>query len=86
LILLNSERIPYEIEQSITSPLYDLELDIGEVISPMIYSEKEWNSKYRFIPFSKNVMREGKLLRQNTSLKTIALRGLLTLSLNSYSL
>jgi hypothetical protein len=50
------------VEQGIASPLYDLEFDIGEVISPMIYSEKEWNSKYRFTPFYKNVMREGKLL------------------------
>lgn len=62
LILLNRERIAYEVEQRIASPLYDLEFDIGEVISPMIYSEKEWNSKYRFTPFYKNVMREGKLL------------------------
>lgn len=62
LILLNRERISYEVEQRISSPLYDLEFDTGEVISPMIYSEKEWNSKYRFTPFYKNVMREGKLL------------------------
>lgn len=62
LILLNRERISYEIEQGITSPLYDLEFDTGEVISPMIYSEKEWNSKYRITSFYKNVMREGKLL------------------------
>ena len=62
LILLNRERISYEVEQGIASPLYDLEFDICEVFSPMIYSEKEWNSKYRFTPFYKNVMREGKLL------------------------
>jgi len=62
LILLNRERISYEVEHGISSPLYDLEFDTGEVISPMIYSEKEWNSKYRFTPFYKNVMREGKLL------------------------
>jgi hypothetical protein len=24
---------------------YDLEFDTGEVISPMIYTEQEWNSK-----------------------------------------
>ncbi len=62
LILLNRESISYEVEHGISSPLYDLEFDTGEVISPMIYSEKEWNSKYRFTPFFKNVMREGKLL------------------------
>jgi len=62
LILLNRESISYEVEHGISSPLYDLEFDTGEVISPMIYSEKEWNSKYRFTPFYKNVMLEGKLL------------------------
>jgi len=59
LILLNRDKIFFEVEQEISYPLYDLEFDTGEVISPMIYSEKEWNSKYRLTPFYKNVMREG---------------------------
>ena len=62
LILLNRDNITLEIEQEITYPLYDLEFDSGEVISPMIYSEKEWNSKYRVTPFYQNVMKEGELL------------------------
>ena len=62
LILLDKDKISLEIEQGITYPLYDLEFDTGEVISPMIYSEKEWNSKYKVTPFYQNVMREGKLL------------------------
>jgi len=39
-----------------------LEFEIGEVISPMVYSEKEWESNYRITPFYSNVMREGQLL------------------------
>lgn len=62
LILLNNDKITTEVERNVTSPLYDLEFEIGEVISPMIYSEKEWNSKHRVTPFYSNVMREGKLL------------------------
>ena len=62
LILLNKEMITPEIEEEITDPLYDLEIDMGEVISPMIYSEKEWNSKYKVTPFYHNVMKEGRLL------------------------
>ncbi len=62
LILLNKDKISQEEEQKITYPLYDLEFDTGEVISPMIYSEKEWNTKYKITPFYQNVMREGKLL------------------------
>ncbi len=62
LILLNKDQISPEDEQKITYPLYDLEFDTGEVISPVIYSEKEWNTKYKITPFYKNVMREGRLL------------------------
>ncbi len=62
LILINKDDISNEVEREITYPLYDLEFDTGEVISPMIYSEKEWNSKYKVTPFYQNVMREGILL------------------------
>lgn len=62
LILLNKDEITPEEEQKISDPLYDLEFETGDVISPMIYSEKEWNTKYKITPFYKNVMREGRLL------------------------
>ncbi len=62
LILLNKDKISEETERKITYPLYDLEFDTGEVISPMVYSQKEWNTKYKVTPFYKNVMSEGKLL------------------------
>ncbi len=62
LILLNKEQISPETEQKITWPLYDLEFDTGEIISPMIYSQREWNNKYRLTPFYRNVMRDGILL------------------------
>ena len=62
LILLNRDSISSEIEHRITHPLFDLEFDTGEIISPVIYSEKEWNSKYWVTPFYQNVMKEGRLL------------------------
>jgi predicted nucleotidyltransferase len=71
LILLNKERITPEIEEEITFSLYDLEFETGEVISPMVYSEKEWNTKYKITSFYHNVMQEGKLLCQNINLKII---------------
>ena len=62
VILLNKDTITLETERSITYPLYDLEFDSGEVISPMIYSEKEWNAKYKITPFYKNMTKEAILL------------------------
>ena len=62
LILLNNDTISADTEQEITSPLYDLEFDIGEVISPMIYSEREWFDKYKFTPLFNNIMRDLRLV------------------------
>jgi predicted nucleotidyltransferase len=40
--------------------LYNLELELEEVITPIIKNEDEWNSdKYRVTPLYKNVMNDG---------------------------
>ncbi len=62
LILLNQEKISADIEKEITYSLYDLEFEIGELISPMLYTEKDWNIKYSVTPFYKNVMKDSRLL------------------------
>lgn len=62
LILLNRDNIPAEVEKDITYALFDLEFDTGELISPMVYSEKEWFNKYQITPFFHHVMKEGELL------------------------
>lgn len=59
---MKKDKITYDDEIKITYPLYDLEFETGELISPMVYSEKEWNSKYKNTPFYQNIMQEGKLL------------------------
>jgi predicted nucleotidyltransferase len=62
LILLDTETISSKLEEKITYPLYDIEFETGEMISPKVYSEKEWFSKYKITPFYKNVMKNGILL------------------------
>lgn len=62
LILVSADAVTSELEREITSPLYDLEFETGEIISPSVYSLKEWHQKHRVTPFYKNVMREGEKL------------------------
>ena len=62
LILLNRDSITHEQVETIRYPLYDVELEAGEVFSAIFYPEKEWNKKHSVTPFYENVMREGKLL------------------------
>lgn len=57
LILINKEVITYELEKRITDPLFELEFDTGEIISPMIYSENEWNYKYSVTTYYQSVMK-----------------------------
>jgi len=62
LILLSSDIVTSDMERLITSPLYDLEFDTGEVISPSVFAQKDWHRKHSVTPFYHNVMRDGKLL------------------------
>ena len=62
LILLNRDKITDEIDKDISYSLYDLELEKDEIISPIIYTLNEWQTKYWVTPFYHNVMKEGKLL------------------------
>ena len=59
LILLNQPEVSFNQETEIMDDYYDLELSSGVVISPIIYSKKEWNTKYSSIPLHLNINEEG---------------------------
>ncbi len=62
IILLKKENFSRETEIKIKYPLYDIEFETGTIISPLIFSEKEWKTKHRITPFYHNVMKEGVVL------------------------
>jgi len=62
LVLLDKEKITLHDRQEITYPLYDIELDTGIIISPQVFSKKQWESRLSFTPFYHNVMNEGIVL------------------------
>ncbi len=41
---------------------YDIELDTGIILSPVIKNIEKYNSRVKFIPFYKNVQKEGVVL------------------------
>jgi predicted nucleotidyltransferase len=59
LILLNSQNVSFEFETKFMDEFYDLELETGEVISPLIYAKSDWNSNYAVTPFFENIKKEG---------------------------
>lgn len=62
LILIDKDTITYSVETRIKYPLYDLEYDTGKVISPLVFSRKDWETRHSITPFYRNVKREGILL------------------------
>ena len=58
LILLDKERITSADMDEMSYPMRELGWKINEVLNPVMYTFKDWESK-RFTPFYKNVMKEG---------------------------
>ncbi|WP_394809866.1 nucleotidyltransferase family protein [Bacteroides xylanisolvens] len=61
LILLDGEKMTLKDEESITLPLYELELKTGVSISPIVTLKKLWENR-PFPPFYINVTNEGVVL------------------------
>ncbi len=59
LILLDKTKITRADEKRVKYPLYDIEFDTGKIISPLVLSKKEWETRHKITPFYENVMKEG---------------------------
>jgi uncharacterized protein len=62
LILLDKDNLTREDAKRIKYPLYSIEIDTGRIISPIVFSKKEWETKHQITPFYENVKREGIVL------------------------
>ena len=62
LILLNKEKITWQDEKRVKYPLYDIEFDYGKIISPLVLSKKDWETRHKITPFYENVTNEGIVL------------------------
>ena len=59
LILIEKEKITRKDEKRIKYPLYDLEFETGQIISPLLFSMKEWEDKHSITPLYNNIKQEG---------------------------
>jgi len=59
LILLNRPSISHDLETKFMDDFYELELETGEIISPLIYSKRDWDNKYAITPLFESVKNEG---------------------------
>jgi len=59
LILLKTKNLSFELETKLMDDYYELELETGEIFSPLIYSKANWNNAYSITPFYENIQKEG---------------------------
>lgn len=61
MILINSYNIK-EVQAKVIDYSYDLDLQYDILLSPIVENIETFNSRKKYIPFYKNVMKEGVLL------------------------
>ncbi len=59
LILVERDVLSYQDKVSITRPLYSLEVETGQIISPLVKSNHIWKDKYYYTPLYLNIQKEG---------------------------
>lgn len=63
LILLNTPNVSFEFETKFMDEFYELELETGEIFSPLFYSKNDWKSNYSITPLFENIQNEGVKLK-----------------------
>jgi predicted nucleotidyltransferase len=62
LILLNKDMVTRDDEKKVKYPLYDIEFETGQIISPLVLTKKDWETRHKITPFYDNILREGIIL------------------------
>ena len=62
LVITKKSKITYEYQNEIMEPVYNLELETGEIFSLAVYTFSDWNNRKSVSPFFINVAKEGILL------------------------
>ena len=59
LILIDKDKITFNDQKRIAYPLYDVEIETGISISPLIFTRKQWENRSVKTPFYLNIINEG---------------------------
>ena len=62
LILVDKSNLTTQETKKIKYPLYDIEFEFGKIISPLVLTRNDWETKHRITPFYENVVSEGIVL------------------------
>lgn len=59
LILIDKAVVSRADEKRVKYPLYDLEFDTGQIISPLVFSRQDWEQRHCITPLFDNIKLDG---------------------------
>jgi uncharacterized protein len=59
LVIASRDKVTFDYESDLRDPIYDIELESGEIISLMVYSKSDWQNKKSISPLFSTVLKEG---------------------------
>ena len=59
LVLLNTKNVSFGVETRFMDEFYDLEIETGAIISPLIYTKTDWLKNHSITPLFENIEKEG---------------------------
>ena len=59
LILLDTRNISFDFETKFMDEFYEIELETGEIISPLIYTKNDWVRNHSITSLYENIQKEG---------------------------
>ena len=62
LILVDKQRLTPQESKKIKYLLYDIEFETGQIISPLVLTREDWETRHKITPFYENVTRDGRAL------------------------
>lgn len=62
LILVDKPSLTPQEAKKIKYPLYEIEFETGQIISPLVLTRKDWETRHKITPFYENVARDGIIL------------------------
>ena len=62
IIIVNKKNVSTQFEDKITFPLYEIEWDTGDIISPIVIDKNTWQNQNYLPPFFESIQKEGIVL------------------------
>jgi len=59
IVITPRNKVSFDYENNLRDPIFDIELESGQIISLLVYSKSDWVNKMIYSPLFLNIKKEG---------------------------